>query len=119
MTFSRATLAGFACNIIHKLSMIKSILTALTLSITLNCMAQNKRVVFVCEHGAAKSVIAAAYFNKMAKERNLKYEAICRGNFPDSAVSQSAKQGLIQDRLLDESVQPTNCLPLIPWEPKE
>jgi arsenate reductase (thioredoxin) len=70
-------------------------------------MAQNKKVVFVCEHGAAKSVIAAAYFNKMAKERNLNYEAVCRGNVPDSAVSISAKDGLTQDKLLDESVRPT------------
>lgn len=29
----------------------------------------NPRIVFVCEHGAAKSVIAAAYFNKLAAER--------------------------------------------------
>ena len=27
------------------------------------------RIVFVCGHGAAKSVIAAAYFNKLAAER--------------------------------------------------
>jgi arsenate reductase (thioredoxin) len=70
-------------------------------------MAQKKKVVFVCEHGAAKSVIAAAYFNKMAKERNLDYEAVCRGNVPDSVVSQSAKEGLTQDAILDVSVQPT------------
>jgi arsenate reductase (thioredoxin) len=70
-------------------------------------MAQKKKVVFVCEHGAAKSVIAAAYFNKMAKERNLDYEAVCRGNVPDSTVSQSAKEGLTQDAILDVSVQPT------------
>jgi hypothetical protein len=43
----------------------------------------------------------------MAKERNLDYEAICRGNVPDSTVSQSAKEGLTQDALLDVSVQPT------------
>jgi arsenate reductase (thioredoxin) len=70
-------------------------------------MAQNKKVVFVCEHGAAKSVIAAAYFNKMAKERNLNYEAVCRGNVPDAEVSPSAKEGLTQEKLLDDSVQPT------------
>jgi hypothetical protein len=29
----------------------------------------NPTIVFVCEHGAAKSVIAAAYFNKLAQEK--------------------------------------------------
>jgi arsenate reductase len=74
---------------------------------TQHAMAQNKKVVFVCEHGAAKSVIAAAYFNKLAKERNLNYEAICRGNSPDSTVSPSAKDGLTDDKLFDVNVTPT------------
>src|SRR5260370_1083705 len=29
-------------------------------------MSQNPIIIFVCEHGAAKSIIAAAYFNKLA-----------------------------------------------------
>ena len=33
-------------------------------------------VVFVCEHGAAKSVVAAAHFNRMARERGLAVRAI-------------------------------------------
>jgi hypothetical protein len=28
-------------------------------------------VIFVCEHGAAKSVIATAYFNTLARDRGL------------------------------------------------
>ena len=32
----------------------------------------NPSIVFVCEHGAAKSVIAAAYFNKIAAEHGLR-----------------------------------------------
>jgi hypothetical protein len=41
-------------------------------------------VIFVCEHGAAKSVIATAYFNKMAADRHLPYRAAFRGvNPPD------------------------------------
>jgi hypothetical protein len=35
----------------------------------------NPRIVLVCEHGAAKSVIAAAYFNKLA-ERGLREPAM-------------------------------------------
>src|SRR4029450_12083860 len=36
-------------------------------------------VVFVCEHGAAKSVVATAYFNKLAAERGLPFRAAFRG----------------------------------------
>src|SRR5215813_9354941 len=39
----------------------------------------DRAVVFVCEHGAAKSVIATAYFNKLAAERGLAYRATFRG----------------------------------------
>ena len=33
------------------------------------------RVLFLCQHGGAKSVIAAAYFNRLADERGLPFEA--------------------------------------------
>jgi hypothetical protein len=38
-----------------------------------------QRVLFVCLHGAAKSVIATAYFNKLARDRGLSYRATFRG----------------------------------------
>jgi len=43
--------------------------------------------VFICEHGAAKSVIAAAYFNKLAAERHLNFHAIARGLTPQPVES--------------------------------
>ena len=51
-------------------------------------------VLFVCEHGGAKSVIAAAHFNKIAKERGLPYRAVARGTAPDEAVPAGVRQGL-------------------------
>lgn len=54
-------------------------------------------VVFVCEHGAAKSVIASQYFNKLAAERGLGARAIARGADPQADLSASAVKGLIQD----------------------
>ncbi len=42
-------------------------------------------ILFICEHGAAKSVIAAAYFDKLAKERGLKYRAVFRFAFAPPA----------------------------------
>lgn len=54
-------------------------------------------ILFVCEHGAAKSVIAAAYFDKFAKQRGLKYKAVFRGTNPDPAISPVTIKGLKED----------------------
>lgn len=56
-------------------------------------------IVFVCEHGAAKSVIAAAYFNKLAREANLRLHAVARGTHPDRELSPLAVTGLRADGL--------------------
>ena len=56
-------------------------------------------VLFVCEHGSAKSVIAAAHFNKLARERNLKLRAISRGTNPDEEIAPKAAEGLEADGL--------------------
>ena len=53
-----------------------------------------RTVLFVCEHGAAKSVIAAAHFNKIAKERGLPYRAVARGTAPDATIPAGVRQGL-------------------------
>jgi arsenate reductase len=44
------------------------------------------QVVFVCEHGNVKSLMAASYFNQLAEERGLRWRAISRGSAPDSAT---------------------------------
>ena len=62
-------------------------------------MNQNPTIVFVCEHGAAKSVIAATYFNKLAQEANSEVRAIARGTHPDSELSPKAITGLRDDGL--------------------
>src|SRR5947199_2269426 len=54
-------------------------------------------VIFVCEHGAAKSVIATAYFNKLAAERGLPYRATFRGTSPQDDLSTRAVSGLRAD----------------------
>lgn len=56
----------------------------------------SQTVLFVCEHGAAKSVIAAAHFNKIAKERGLPYRAVARGTAPDAAIPAGVRKGLEQ-----------------------
>lgn len=56
-------------------------------------------IVFVCEHGAAKSVIATTYFNKIAAERGLHARALYRGVNPQAELSVSALKGLREDGL--------------------
>jgi arsenate reductase (thioredoxin) len=63
-------------------------------------------VVFICEHGAAKSVIAAAWFNKLASERHLPFHAIARGTNPQGQLSESAVAGLQRDGLSVPSDKP-------------
>ena len=54
-------------------------------------------IVFVCEHGAAKSVIATAYFNTLAAERGLPYRATFRGTSPQDELSVRTVAGLKED----------------------
>ena len=63
-------------------------------------------IVFVCEHGAAKSVIATAYFNKLAAERGLRYRATFRGTAPQDELSVRAVAGLKADGLEIPSGKP-------------
>ncbi|MBS1808622.1 MAG: hypothetical protein JST84_10565 [Acidobacteria bacterium] len=63
-------------------------------------------ILFICEHGAAKSVIAAAYFDKLAQERKLKYRAVFRGTNPDAAIAPVAEKGLAQDGLKTPAGKP-------------
>ncbi len=63
-------------------------------------MNKDPIIIFVCEHGAAKSVIAAAYFNHLAGARNLNLRAIARGTNPESEFSAKTLEGLQRDGLM-------------------
>jgi arsenate reductase (thioredoxin) len=71
----------------------------LTFATVASAQTPLKPVVFVCEHGAAKSVVAAAHFNKLAAERGLPVRAISRGTAPDAAVPAGIADGLRRDGL--------------------
>ncbi len=51
-------------------------------------------VLFVCLHGAAKSVLAAADFERMAKERGLPVAAESAGTQPDPEIAPSVLAAL-------------------------
>jgi hypothetical protein len=67
---------------------------------------KTRSILFICEHGAAKSVIAAAYFDKLAKERGLKYRAVFRGTNPDARIAPAAEKGLEKDGLKIQGWKP-------------
>src|SRR5262245_24468392 len=69
--------------------------------------ATGPTVVFVCEHGAAKSLIASAYFNKLAAERGLPVRASFRGVSPQDDLSVRAVAGLKADGLTIPEQKPT------------
>jgi protein-tyrosine-phosphatase len=67
---------------------------------------KNKTIVFVCLHGSVKSQMAAAHFNRIARERGLPYTAISRGIQIDSSVPTRIRDGLTLDGLA-----PTDDIP--------
>jgi arsenate reductase len=67
----------------------------------------SQTVVFVCEHGTVKSVVALAWFQRLARERHLNIRAISRGTAPDSGVPAKVREGLRLDGLPLGSFTPT------------
>src|SRR5205809_7989787 len=59
----------------------------------------DRTVVFVCLHGAAKSLIAATLFQRLADERGLAVRSTLAGTEPDPAI-----QPNVVARLLEEGV---------------
>jgi len=59
--------------------------------------AEPRLIVFVCEHGSAKSLVAASFFERMAKERGMAVRAISRGTSPDASVPPAVVQALRED----------------------
>jgi protein-tyrosine-phosphatase len=68
----------------------------------------DSQVLFVCEHGNVKSLMAASYFNQLAQERRLPFRAVSRGTAPDStAVPSAIIQGLRGDGFDVSSFHPS------------
>jgi protein-tyrosine-phosphatase len=58
---------------------LKKALTAQT-----SPVSSTPQVLFVCQHGNVKSLMAASYFNQMAQQRGLAVRAVARGTAPNS-----------------------------------
>jgi arsenate reductase (thioredoxin) len=78
-----------------------SVIALLALMCGMTAAAQDtaaRQVVFVCEHGNVKSLMAASYFNQLATQRGLPFRAVSRGAAPDSTtVPQPIVAGLRAD----------------------
>ena len=61
-------------------------------ALTVTCIALRAadappaHVLFVCEHGNVKSLMAASYFNQLAAKRGVGLRAISRGSAPDATT---------------------------------
>jgi arsenate reductase len=54
-------------------------------------------VLFMCPHGAAKSVLASAYFQRLAKERGLNVRVESAGTQPDAEVAPAVASHLTKN----------------------
>jgi arsenate reductase (thioredoxin) len=68
-------------------------------------------VLFVCLHGAAKSVIAAAYFTRFAAERGLPLVGVSAGVEPDAAIPLNVIDGLRADGIDVGEAHPSRVTP--------
>jgi arsenate reductase len=74
-------------------------------------MASARSIVFVCLHGAAKSVIAATYLNRLSTERGLQLRAAAAGIEPESEVPPHVCEGLLSDGLDVRRYRPRRVTP--------
>ncbi len=70
-------------------------------------------VLFVCEHGSAKSLIAAEHFARLAAERGLLLRAASAGVSPDEAVPQNVVVGLALDGIDVSNRKPMTFVPAL------
>ncbi|MEP5611043.1 MAG: hypothetical protein ABJP45_02275 [Cyclobacteriaceae bacterium] len=90
------------------MSSFSKIICTLLLGTLFSCQNQPQSeeseqvVLFVCTHGAARSPIAAAYFNRAVEEKGLNYKAIFRATEPDSILTRETANGLTNDNFTIE-----------------
>jgi arsenate reductase len=68
---------------------------------------QTRKVAFVCLHGSAKSLIAAEYFNKLARARESAIHATTSGPEPDAEVPANVVEGMKMRGIDVQAYRPT------------
>lgn len=74
-------------------------------------MGSTRTVVFVCQHGAAKSVLAAALLERLAVEQGIALRALARGTEPEPQVAPAVVAGLLAKRIDVTAWQPRPLTP--------
>src|SRR5688500_15753467 len=72
-------------------------------------MEPARTILFLCPHNAAKSVIAAAYFARLARERGLDFRAASAGTSPD-AVPSPAVVAMLREEGIDVAGYRPRCV---------
>jgi|ERR1043166_659780 len=65
------------------------------------------KIAFVCLHGSAKSLIAAEYFNRLARKNRLPFAATTSGPEPDPEVPLNVIEGLLSHAIDVRGYRPT------------
>jgi protein-tyrosine-phosphatase len=73
--------------------------------------ARPTTVLFMCPHGSARSVLASAYFQKLAKERGLNVRVDSAGMQPDAAVGPAIAEHLTKNGYAVPIVKPRAVTP--------
>ena len=68
-------------------------------------------VLFVCLHGAAKSVIAAAEFERLARARGVAARAVSAGTEPDPQIAPVVVARLLQEGIDLRGLRPRRVTP--------
>ena len=74
-------------------------------------MNSSRTVAFVCQHASAKSLVAAQYLNRLARERGLAFEATTSGPEPDPEVPVNVIEGLLRRGIDVRTVRPVLVSP--------
>lgn len=97
----------------------RDLLIAVLLGMSLSACAsppepasRSHQVLFVCEHGNVKSLMAASYFNELAQARGLPFRAVSRGSAPDSdTVPDFVKKPLMAEGFDVSAFRPQRVTP--------
>ena len=102
----------------HKLRSSIAAITSLTLSLSFNAHAQRMTpahsdgtVLFICEHGTVKSLLAKVLFERYANEAGLPMDALSRGTAVDSLVPPFMRNALAADHFNLGAWQPRALAP--------
>jgi arsenate reductase len=68
-------------------------------------------ILFLCPHGAAKSILAAAYCQRLAAERGLEVRAVAAGTEPDPDVAPAVARALLEEGIDVRGHRPRRVAP--------